>query len=112
MFVRHYAAVRRLLAHVTRDIGEAEDLAQDVFLTLLRHRFDPARAHDVRRWLLRVALNRGLNAVRGGRRREGRERDAASPQIYDLEAAISPSDKSSTRSGPSSPASSPAPPGF
>lgn len=88
VFVRHYPAVRRLLAHVTRDPNEAEDLAQDVFVTLLHQRFELGREHDLRRWLLRVALNRGLNAVRGGRRREGRERSAAPPQIYDLEATV------------------------
>lgn len=87
-FVRHYPAVRRLLAHVTRDLGEAEDLAQEVFVTLLRQRFEPGRDHDLRRWLMRVALNRGLNAVRGGRRREGKERGAAAAQVYDLEAVV------------------------
>lgn len=87
-FVRHYAAVRRLLAHVTRGRGEAEDLAQEVFVTLLHHRFEPDREHDLRRWLLRVALNRGLNAIRGVRRREDRERVATSAQVYDLEAAV------------------------
>jgi RNA polymerase sigma-70 factor (ECF subfamily) len=87
-FVRHYPAVRRLLAHVTRDRGEAEDLAQEVFVALLHQRFEPDQAHDLRRWLLRVALNRGLNAVRSGRRREARERGTASPQIYDLENAM------------------------
>jgi RNA polymerase sigma-70 factor (ECF subfamily) len=87
-FVRHYPAVRRLLAHVTRDRSEAEDLAQEVFVMLLHQRFEPDREHDLRRWLLRVALNRGLNAVRGGRRRDGRERGATSPHVYDLEAAV------------------------
>lgn len=87
-FVRHYPVVRRLLAYVTRDRGEAEDLAQEVFVALLHQRFEPDREHDLRRWLLRVALNRGLNAVRGGRRRVARERGVISPRVYDLEATV------------------------
>jgi len=84
-FVRYYPAVRRLLAHVTRDRHEADDLAQDVFFTLLHHRFDPSREHDLHRWLMRVALNRGLNAIRSGRRRQARE-DRECLEVYDLEA--------------------------
>ena len=87
-FVRHYPAVRRLLAHVTRDRNEAEDLAQEVFVTLLHQRFEGGREHDLRRWLMRVALNRGLNAIRGGQRREHRERGAGASAVYDLEAAV------------------------
>ena len=87
-FVRHYPAVRRLLAHVTRDRNEAEDLTQEVFVTLLHQHFDVGRGHDLRRWLMRVALNRGLNAIRGGQRREQRERGGGSSQVYDLEAVV------------------------
>jgi RNA polymerase sigma-70 factor (ECF subfamily) len=87
-FVRYYPVVRRLLAGVTRDRGEAEDLAQEVFVALLHQRFEPDQEHDLRRWLLRVALNRGLNAVRSGRRRQQRERGAGSSSVYDLEAAL------------------------
>lgn len=87
-FVRHYPAVRRLLAHVTRDRNEAEDLAQEVFVTLLHQRFEGGRDHDLRRWLMRVALNRGLNAIRSGQRREQRERGASSSAVYDLEAVV------------------------
>ena len=72
-FVRHYPAVHRLLLQITRDRHEAEDLSQEVFVALHRQDFDPTREHDVGRWLLRVALNRGLNAVRAHKRRERRE---------------------------------------
>ncbi len=80
VFVRHYGQVHRLLAQITRDGAEADDLAQEVFVALHRHQFDPTQSHDVRRWLLRVALNRGLNAVRGRERRSTRERFGLDPE--------------------------------
>jgi RNA polymerase sigma-70 factor (ECF subfamily) len=89
VFEQHYPLVRRLLLQLVRDAGEADDLAQEVFVSLLRQELDPARTHDVRRWLLRVALNRGLNALRSRRRREAREQGAASPDTtFDLENAF------------------------
>jgi RNA polymerase sigma-70 factor (ECF subfamily) len=89
VFEQHYPLVRRLLLQLVRDAGEADDLAQEVFVSLLRHELDPAHAHDVRRWLLRVALNRGLNALRGRRRREAREQGATTPDTtFDLENAF------------------------
>lgn len=88
VFIRHYADVRRLLAHLTRDCTEAEDLTQEVFLSLLHHRFAPGQTHNLRRWLHRVALNRGLNAVRSGRRREDREKGLDPPPPDDVETVV------------------------
>ncbi|MCH9683956.1 MAG: sigma-70 family RNA polymerase sigma factor [Deltaproteobacteria bacterium] len=78
-FVRHYEEVRRLLAQITRDVVEAEDLTQEVFVALHRERFSRTAAADVRRWLLRVALNRGLNALRSRGRRQAREQASDAP---------------------------------
>ncbi|MEM9457802.1 MAG: sigma-70 family RNA polymerase sigma factor [Myxococcota bacterium] len=89
-YARFHPIVRRLLLQVTRDEAEAEDLSQEVFVRLLSHRFMTGRPHDVRRWLLRVALNRGLNQLRSTKRRASRERavgSAAGDGAYDLEAA-------------------------
>lgn len=89
VFEQHYPAVRRLLLQLVRDAGEADDLAQEVFVSLLAHPIDAERAPEVRRWLLRVALNRGLNALRGRRRREAREREAGQGEsMFDLESVV------------------------
>jgi RNA polymerase sigma-70 factor, ECF subfamily len=75
-FDRHYSTVLRLSAHLLGDRAEAEDLAQEVFVSLSRQRFTDADAQGVRAWLVRVTLNRGLNALRTRRRRTERERKA------------------------------------
>ena len=73
VFVRHYPMVLRALRRVTASRAEAEDLAQDTFVSLGWHRFDDGREHNLRAWLLRTAINRALNARRGRARRQGRE---------------------------------------
>ncbi len=87
-FQRHYPVVRGLLRQVLRNGSEADELAQEVFITLLSQTRPPQREDDVRRWLLRVALNRGLNAIRGRRRREAREQAVAEDGVYDLEERV------------------------
>jgi RNA polymerase sigma-70 factor (ECF subfamily) len=85
-FVRHYPAVLRLSTQLMRDPGEAQDLAQEVFVSLSRQTLELDDA-AVRAWLLRVTLNRGLNALRAHRRRVERERHA--PEINGIDDAES-----------------------
>jgi len=66
LFVRHYAAVYRVLYGIAGAREPAEDLVQETFLKLY-HRPPPAD-HPLRAWLCRVALNLGRNALRSGRR--------------------------------------------
>lgn len=70
----------RIFAHLRRLVGdpaEAEDLALETFLKLyLRPPRDVDRSL-VGGWLYRVATNLGLNALRGGKRRDIYEADAA-----------------------------------
>ena len=87
-FQQHYPIVRRLLMQVVRNAAEADELAQEVFIAMLSQSLPPEREHEVRRWLLRVSLNRGLNAIRGRRRREAREQAMAHDDVYDLEAIV------------------------
>jgi RNA polymerase sigma-70 factor (ECF subfamily) len=87
-FQQHYPVVRRLLMQVVRNGAEADELAQEVFIALLSQSFPSQRDHEVRRWLLRVALNRGLNAIRGRQRRQAREQAVAHDDVYDLEAIV------------------------
>jgi len=74
IFRAHYPRVVGLLARLTGDRGEAEEIAADVFCKLARRGEadgDPAP------WLYRVASNAGLDALRSNSRRRRREESAA-----------------------------------
>jgi len=65
LYSQHADSARALASRLLFDRCEAEDVVQDVFLTLWRRpdRFDPARATD-RSWLLTVVRNRSLDHLR------------------------------------------------
>jgi RNA polymerase sigma-70 factor (ECF subfamily) len=68
LFLRHYAAVYRVLYGVVGNAQEAEDLAQEIFTALYRQ---PPRLNSsgaLSAWLYRVAVNRAYNALRGNQR--------------------------------------------
>ena len=69
LFYTHYDRVYGLLFRLVGNRGEAEELAQEVFLKLYYERFATGREHNVSAWLYRVATNTGYNAVRSRRRR-------------------------------------------
>jgi RNA polymerase sigma-70 factor (ECF subfamily) len=64
-YERHSEAVRRVAHQVLRDRGQAEDVAQEVFLSLWRHpgRFDPRRG-ELGAYLRVMARSRALDALR------------------------------------------------
>jgi RNA polymerase sigma-70 factor (ECF subfamily) len=72
LFLRHYAAVYRVLYGVVGNVQEAEDLAQETFTALYRQppRLDGSGAFGA--WLYRVAVNRAYNALRGNQRLQRR----------------------------------------
>ena len=74
LFLRHYAAVYRVLYRVVGNAQEAEDLAQETFTALYRQppQLDGSRA--LGGWLYRVAVNRAYNALRSNQRLQGRLR--------------------------------------
>jgi RNA polymerase sigma-70 factor, ECF subfamily len=89
LYDRHGGMVYSIALSILRDPGNAEDVAQDVFITLWTQpdRYNP----DIGRfapWFYRVARNRSIDVIRQ-RRREVMPADAA---VFDL--MLGPSDDS------------------
>lgn len=71
LFADEYRRITSIAFRITRDAGEAEDVAQEVFASFARSRrrdLDRARA-----WLYRAAVHTALNAARRRRRKAERE---------------------------------------
>lgn len=68
LFTRYYNQVYRVLYGLVGSREEAEDLAQETFLTLYKQPPRLAAGTSLLAWLCRVAINRGYNALRGERR--------------------------------------------
>jgi RNA polymerase sigma-70 factor (ECF subfamily) len=75
VFREHYPRIVALLARVTGDRSQAEEIAADVFCKISQ-RGHPALAGDPAPWLYRVATNAGLDALRSRTRRRRREEAA------------------------------------
>jgi len=73
LFQRHYDRVYGILFRLVGERGEAEDLAQEVFLRLHDHARRRRLDENVGAWLYRVATNLGYNALRDRRRRQQRD---------------------------------------
>jgi RNA polymerase sigma-70 factor (ECF subfamily) len=80
----HLDDVFGYLAYLTRDRGQAEDLASSTFEKALRlwERFDPQRG-SARTWLLGIARTTALDWFRSEARRRKREEAAAVPERVD-----------------------------
>jgi RNA polymerase sigma-70 factor (ECF subfamily) len=80
----HLDDVFGYLAYLTRDRGQAEDLAGSTFEKALRlwERFDPDRGSP-RTWLLGIARTTALDWFRAEARRRKREEAAALPERVD-----------------------------
>jgi RNA polymerase sigma-70 factor (ECF subfamily) len=77
LYDRHSATVYSIALAILREPTRAEDVTQDVFLTLWTQpeRFDPARGRFAP-WCYRIARNRAIDLIRQ-RRREVQPREAA-----------------------------------
>jgi RNA polymerase sigma-70 factor (ECF subfamily) len=62
IFDRYYRLVLSVAMKILRDVGEAEDLMQTVFLEIFKTaaQFDPARG-TLKVWILQYAYHRGMN---------------------------------------------------
>jgi RNA polymerase sigma-70 factor, ECF subfamily len=95
LFARHYVRSFRFIVRLVRDPSIAEDLINEVFLDVWRqaHRFE-ARS-TVSTWILAIARNKAITAVR--RRREEALDDRTAAAIEDPsdnpEAAIAKKDR-------------------
>jgi len=82
------------LARLTRDIGRAEELAQDALVAALKQWPEEGVPRNPAAWLMQVAKHRALDAVRHeamARRKQeelGRDLDEDGPSMPDLDAAL------------------------
>jgi RNA polymerase sigma-70 factor (ECF subfamily) len=77
VFRRDYAVVVGVAARVLGSRDQAEDVAQDVFLSFGR---SSVPAGEARGWLSVAAAHTALNLLRSGRRRVSREETAAAAE--------------------------------
>jgi RNA polymerase sigma-70 factor (ECF subfamily) len=78
VFRRDYPLVVAVAARVLGSRDEAEDVAQEVFLTFSR---SSVPAEEAPRWLSVAAAHTALNHLRSGRRRTAREERAADDHV-------------------------------
>lgn len=64
---RHVGLVRRLALNVLRDEQEAEDVAQEVFVSAWRNRASWRPEAKFTTWLYRIAMNRAIDCYRSRR---------------------------------------------
>lgn len=76
-FTLHHRAVFRTARAFVRDAGLAEDVTQEVFLSLYKHADSAPQDELLRAWLLRVAINTARNTLRGRSRSNAREEEFA-----------------------------------
>jgi RNA polymerase sigma-70 factor (ECF subfamily) len=76
LFRQHYGRITGMLARLTGDRGQAEEIGADVFHKLSRRPELIRDRADVTPWLYRVATNAGLDALRTNGRRRKREESA------------------------------------
>jgi RNA polymerase sigma-70 factor (ECF subfamily) len=76
LFRAHYPRIVALLARLTGDRAQAEEIAADVFCKVSQRGRPALHETDPAPWLYRVATNAGLDALRSNTRRRRREEAA------------------------------------
>jgi RNA polymerase sigma-70 factor (ECF subfamily) len=82
LFHAHYPRLAGMLARLTGDRGQAEEIASDVFHKLSRRPALLAANDDLTAWMYRVATNAGFDALRMNSRRRKREESAGVNGIH------------------------------
>jgi RNA polymerase sigma-70 factor (ECF subfamily) len=88
LFERHHAALYRFCLRMTGNRAESEDLVQDVFMRMLKHRttFKPDQGFPP--WMYRIAHNVAVDYLRRSSRAP-----QAEPDLEDRPADLPPSDE-------------------
>ncbi len=81
LFREHYPRIVGLLARLTGDRGQAEEIAADVFCKLSQRGGSLPSREELTPWIYRVATNAGLDGVRSNARRKRREEAAGAAQM-------------------------------
>jgi RNA polymerase sigma-70 factor, ECF subfamily len=81
LFRDHYPRLVGLLARLTGDRAQAEEIAAEAFSKLARRSALLASREDVAAWVYRVATNAGLDALRAAARRRKTEEAAVAERI-------------------------------
>ncbi|SPE25816.1 RNA polymerase, sigma-24 subunit, ECF subfamily [Candidatus Sulfopaludibacter sp. SbA3] len=76
LFQEHYPRITSMLARLTGDRGQSEEIAADVFCKLSRQWTLLQGKGELTAWVYRVATNAGLDALRSNSRRRRREQEA------------------------------------
>jgi RNA polymerase sigma-70 factor (ECF subfamily) len=89
LYRRYARAVHALIARVLRDCGLREETVQDTFLAVWRSaaRYDPRR-DQARGWVLRIARNRAVDALRRGLPDAHPDSDDPHDPLVDVEADV------------------------
>ena len=82
VFREHYPRVAGMLARLTGDRGQAEEIAADVFCKLSGRPGTLRNRDQWMPWLYRVATNAGLDALRSNARRKRREQFAGTQGLH------------------------------
>jgi len=89
-FLEHWPRVVALLQRLVGDGDEAEDLALDTFMRLYQRKPSDGNELNVGGWLHRVAMNLGLNAIRGWKRRQRYELESGKNELFEKHPAAPP----------------------
>jgi len=81
VFREHYPRVVAMLARLTGDRGQAEEIAADVFCKVSQRGALTLDCNDPAPWIYRVATNAGLDALRSNVRRRKREEAAGAEAL-------------------------------
>jgi RNA polymerase sigma-70 factor (ECF subfamily) len=84
LFRAHYARITSMLARLTGDRGQAEEIAADVFQKLAQRPALIESRDDLTAWMYRVATNAGFDALRTNSRRRKYEEAAGVNGIHAL----------------------------